>query len=39
MKKEATSEDDHQVEAKELPWWKGVLWWIWGFSIGLVIGA
>lgn len=39
MKNEVTSQDDCQVEANELPWWKGVLWWIWGFTIGLVIGA
>ena len=25
--------------AQDLPFWKGCLWWIWGFTIGLIIGA
>jgi len=28
-----------QETAQDLPFWKGCLWWIWGFTIGLIIGA
>ena len=23
----------------EMPFWKGALWWVWGFTVGLIIGV
>jgi len=38
-----TDEQEHTRDeletAQDLPFWKGCLWWIWGFTIGLIIGA
>ncbi len=39
MKEEQENTRDELETAQELPFWKGALRWIWGFTIGLFIGA
>ena len=39
MESEEELTSNAEGESTELSFWKGALWWIWGFTVGLIIGA